>query len=131
MVRYMLDTDTVSLAIRGEGKVGDHLLSRRPSEVCVSAISVAELEYGVAARRSAKLKRMVGSFISGIDVVAFDVAAATRFGEIAAILARQGSPIGSFDTLIAAHALSLDVTMVTNNVKHFTRVPGLKVENWY
>jgi len=127
----MLDTDTVSLAIRGQGRVGEHLLAHRRSEICVSTIVVAELEYGVAARRSAKLKRAVGSFIGGIDVVAFDMAAATRFGQIAAILARKGSPIGNLDTLIGAHALSLDVTMVTNNVKHFSRVPGLKVENWF
>jgi tRNA(fMet)-specific endonuclease VapC len=131
MARYMLDTDTVSLAIRGQGKVGDQLLSHRPSGICVSAITVAELEYGVAARRSAKLKRSVAAFLGGIEVVPFDQAAASRFAQIAVVLSRQGAPIGNFDTLIAAHALSLQVTVVTNNVKHFGRVPGLKIENWY
>ena len=131
MARYMLDTDTVSLAIRGQGKVRDQLLSRRPSEICLSAITVAELEYGVAARRSVRLKRSVVAFLAGIEILPFDEAAASRFAQIAVVLARQGAPIGNFDTLIAGHALSLQLTVVTNNVKHFGRVPGLKVASWY
>ena len=68
--------------------------------------------------------------MEAIEVVAFDQAAAGRFGVVAAVLARGGEPIGTFDTLIAAHALSLRLTFVTNNTRHFTRVPGLMIENW-
>jgi tRNA(fMet)-specific endonuclease VapC len=65
-----------------------------------------------------------------VDVVPFDEAAADRFGRVAVALARKGEPIGTFDTLIAAHALALGVTLVTNNTRHFRRVPGLRVASW-
>ena len=130
MLRYMLDADTVSYAIRGQGSVGVRLLEHRPSELCLSAATLSELHFGAEAKRSQKLKRSIRSFVRDVHVAPFDEAAAERFGRIAAALARQGKPIGSFDTLMAAHALSLGLTVVTNNTKHFRRVPGLKVENW-
>ena len=130
MPQYMLDTDTVSFALRGQGGVAARLLEHRPSELCISAITVADLYYGAEARRSRKLHRLISTFVEAIEVVAFDQAAAGRFGVVAAALARRGAPIGTFDTLIAAHALSLQLTFVTNNTRHFTRVPGLATENW-
>ena len=130
MPEYMLDTDTVSFALRGQGRVAARLLEHRPSEMCISAITLAELRYGADARRSRSLHRLISTFVEAIEVVAFDQAAAGRFGVVAAVLARRGEPIGTFDTLIAAHALSLRLTFVTNNLRHFTRVPGLATENW-
>ncbi len=130
MAEYMLDTDTVSFALRGQGAVALRLLEHRPSEVCISTITLAELRYGADARRSRRLHRLISTFVEAIEVVAFDQAAAARFGVVAAVLARRGEPIGTFDTLIAAHALSLRLTFVTNNTRHFTRVPGLATENW-
>jgi tRNA(fMet)-specific endonuclease VapC len=130
MPRFMLDADTVSYAIRGEGQVVTRLLDRQPSEICLSSITWAELRFGVEAKRSQKLKRAIRSFVKDIAIVPFDEAAGDRFAEVAAALARRGEPIGAFDTLMAAHALSLGLTVVTNNTRHFSRVPGLRLENW-
>jgi tRNA(fMet)-specific endonuclease VapC len=130
MPDYMLDTDTVSFALRGQGGVVTRLLEHRPSELCISSITLAELRYGAETRRSRKLHRLIGTFVEAIEVMSFDRSAAGRFGVVAAALARRGEPIGTLDTLIAAHALSLRLTFVTNNTRHFTRVPGLATENW-
>ena len=130
MPSYMLDTDTVSFALRGQGRVATRLLAHRPSEICMSALTLAELRYGADLRRSRKLGRLIDAFADSVAVADFDRAAAERFGGLGALLSRRGSPIGTIDTLIAAHALALDLTLVTNNAKHFTRVPALKTESW-
>jgi tRNA(fMet)-specific endonuclease VapC len=130
MPRFMLDADTVSYAIRGEGGVVARLLERQPSEICLSSITWAELRFGVEAKRSEKLKRAIRSFVKDIAILPFDESAADRFAAVAAALARRGEPIGAFDTLVAAHALSLGLAVVTNNTRHFSRVPGLRLENW-
>ena len=127
---FILDTDTVSFALRGVGNVGAALLSRRPSQVCVSSLTVAELRYGAERRRSRKLSSLIDQFMSAMTVAPFDQAAADEFGAVAGALARRGVPIGQIDTLIAAHALSLGVVLVTNNTRHFSRVKGLRVDNW-
>lgn len=126
----MLDTDSVSFALRGHGQVGARLLEHAPSEVCMSAITLAELRYGADLRKSRKLHRLIDAFASAVTVVAFDESCATAFGKVASKLVAQGRPIGQLDSLIAAHALALGVTLVTNNEKHFSRVEGLKVLNW-
>ncbi len=130
MPRYMLDGDTVSYALRGEGHVAARLLGRQPSELCISSITLAELRFGAEGTRSQKLRRAIRRFVKDVAVVPFDAAAADRFGVVAAVLCRRGEPIGAFDTLLAAHALSLGLTVVTNNTKRFGRVPGLAVEDW-
>jgi tRNA(fMet)-specific endonuclease VapC len=96
----------------------------------MSSITLAELAFGAAHRRSRKLLGLIDRFAASVQVIPFDAAAASRFGELAADLAHAGSPIGDFDTLIAAHALSCEVTLVTNNLKHFCTVSGLRIENW-
>lgn len=126
----MLDTDTVSFALRGEGGVVLRLRERRPSEVCISSVTLAELRYGADLRQSQKLHALISTFVRDVAVVPFDQVAADRFGLLAADLARQGRPIGAYDTLIAAHALALGLTCITNNLKHFKQVPGLQVESW-
>ena len=93
-------------------------------------MTLAGLRYGADLRRSRKLHRLIDTFTETISAVPFDRAGADRFGAVAAALARRGTPIGNFDTVIAAHALSLGLILVTNNVKHFGRVAGLDVENW-
>jgi tRNA(fMet)-specific endonuclease VapC len=129
MTVYMLDTDTVSFALRGMGEVATRLAQRKRSELCLSAVSVAELRFGAAKRGSRKIHRAIDAFLSGVDVLAFDQTAADRFGLIAAALANEGAPIGHIDTMIAAHALSAGATLVTNT-RHFSKVGGLKLENW-
>jgi tRNA(fMet)-specific endonuclease VapC len=130
MPLFMLDTDTVSFALRGHGMVAEELAQRRRSDLCVSAISVAELRYGAAKRNSRKIKRAIDTFLSAVQVVPFDEEAASQFGTVGASLADRGLPIGQMDTLIASHALALDATLVTNNAKHFSKVRGLRIENW-
>lgn len=130
MPQYMLDTDTVSFALRGQGRVTARLLEHRPSELCMSSVTLAELRYGAEARRSRKLHNLISTFAESIAVAPFDRQAADRFAAVAVSLARRGAPIGTFDTLMAAHALSLGLIFVTNNSKHFGRVSGLKTENW-
>jgi tRNA(fMet)-specific endonuclease VapC len=130
MPGYMLDADTVSYALRGEGRVASGILAHSPSEICISAITLAELRYGAERKKSQKLRRAIRGFIRDITVVPFDEAAAERFAVVAAELSAAGTPIGLIDTLVAAQALSLGFTVVTNNTRHFASVRGLKVENW-
>ena len=130
MLEYMLDTDTVSCALRGQGAVATRLLEHRPSQLCMSSIALAELRFGADAKGSRKLHGLIDTFATTVAVVPFDEAAAGRFGPVANALAKRGEPIGTCDTLIAAHALSLELILVTNNAKHFQRVVGLKTTNW-
>jgi tRNA(fMet)-specific endonuclease VapC len=128
--KFMLDTDSVSFALRGQGSVAARIVDHRPSEICISAVTLAELRYGADRRQSKRLHALIDAFISNVAVMPFDDVCATQFGLVASDLAERGSPIGELDALIAAHAMALDLTLVTNNVKHFERVGGLDVENW-
>jgi tRNA(fMet)-specific endonuclease VapC len=130
MPKFMLDTDTVSFALRGEGRVAARLLAQRPSDLCISSLTLAELRFGAEARRSRKLHALIDTFAEEVAVLPFDRVAADRFGPLANTLARRGEPIGTTDTLLAAHALSLGLTFVTNNSRHFSRIAGLETENW-
>jgi tRNA(fMet)-specific endonuclease VapC len=126
----MLDTDTVSFALRGEGNVALRIREHRPAEVCISSVTLAELRYGADLKQSQRLHALISTFVRDVAVAPFDQLAADCFGTIAASLARRGTPIGAYDTLIAAHALALGLIFVTNNVKHFNQVSGLPTENW-
>ncbi len=130
MPGFMLDTDTVSFFFRGEGGVADRVREQGSSELCISAVTLAELRYGADRMRSKKLHALIDSFTAAVAVAPFDQAAADRYGEVEAGLSRQGTPIGAVDAMIAAHALVLGVTLVTNNARHFGKVHGLKTENW-
>ena len=130
MPEYLLDTDTVSFALRGQGRVAGRLLEHRPSELCISSITLAELRFGAERRRSRRLHGLISTFVESVAAIAFDQRAADQFATVATALVRRGAPIGTFDTLLAAHALSLGLTLVTNNTRHFARVAGLRTENW-
>ncbi len=127
----MLDTDAVSFALRGQGRVAARLLEESPSALCMSALSLAELRFGAEAKGSRKLHRLIDAFAEGVPAVPFDAPAARRFGSVAATLSRAGTPIGVVDALIGAQALDLGLTLVSNNTRHFRRVSGLKLENWF
>jgi len=128
--RFMLDTDTVSLYLRNDGSVVSRLSAHKPSELCLSSITLGELRFGADRRRSRRIHRMIDTLTASIDALPFDSAAAAMFGRVRANLESKGTPIGALDTLIGAHALVLDLTLVTNNTKHFSQVPGLRTENW-
>jgi tRNA(fMet)-specific endonuclease VapC len=126
----MLDTNTVSFVFKNQGRVAERLFSFRPSAICISAITVAELRYGAEKRSSQKLHALITRFLAPFSVAPFREAEATRYGELSAALEQSGTPIGELDTQIAAHALSLGITLVTNNARHFSRVAGLQLEDW-
>ncbi len=130
MPLFMLDTDTVSHALRGYGNAGVTIRTLRPSDVCMSALTLAELRYGADKKGSRKLHRLIDAVAEAIQPVPFDVEAAGAYGPLAIGLESRGQPIGVLDSLIAAHAMSLRLTLVTNNLRHFSRVSGLKVESW-
>lgn len=132
MIKYLLDTNICVYIIRKRPEsVLRRLRRTRVTEVGISAITLSELEYGVAkSLRPEANKLALVQFLAPIEVVPYDDMAAERSGRIRALLERQGEPIGSMDVLIAAHALSLGCILVTNNEAAFRRVPELKVENW-
>lgn len=107
------------------------LASYPVGEIGISVITLAELEYGASkSGYPTKNRAALEQFISPLNVAPFDKQATASYGKIRALLEKRGTPIGAMDLLIAAHALSLGVRLVTNNVKEFKRVPGLRVENW-
>lgn len=128
---HMLDTNAVSYALRGQGQVASRLRSCAPSSLCVSAITVAELRYGADKRGSARLHALIDAFVSGVPIRAFGAPEASSYGKLCAALAVAGTPIGQFDTLIAAHALTLDLILVTSNTRHFSAVPELHIDDWF
>lgn len=129
-MRFLLDTDSVSYALRGQGRVAENIRSHRPSELGLSSISLAELRFGAERRGSRRLHRLIDAFASDIAVVPFDGEAADRFGKVASALASRGRPIGVVDAMVAAHALQRGLTLVTRNVRHFQQVRGLDLVDW-
>lgn len=129
--RFLLDTNVISDVIRDPmGKVAGQLEFEGESSVCSSIIVASELRYGVAKSGSRELALRVDAALSAIEILAFDVPADNEYGNLRAQLAIKGTTIGPNDLLIAAHALSLGLTLVSDNVREFKRVSGLSVVNW-
>lgn len=131
-MRYMLDTNIVIFVIKKKSAdIIKRFLEHDPEDICISSITYAELLHGVE-NSNAKEKNRVALtlFLSGIRILPFDSAAAEAYGQIKAALQRRGTPIGPMDTLIAAHAKSLGLIVVTNNMREFSRVEGLNLEDW-
>ena len=130
-MKYMLDTNMCIYAQKGVPSVVEKIRESGPSALVISTITLAELEFGVeaSAAREKNIRALQG-LLAVVDVVPFDDAAAIHYGKICAHLRRQGTPIGTMDMLIAAHARSLGLTVITNNVREFERVPDLLIENW-
>jgi len=130
-MKVMLDTDIASyiFAHRAE-KVRRRFLALSVNDVAISAIAAAELVVGSRLNPSERNRRSVERALESLIVAPFDRAAAEVYGEVRSTLQRRGTLIGPHDMLIAAHAISLDVPLATNNLREFRRVPGLRVENW-
>ena len=129
---YMLDTNICIYSIKHKPEqVFRRLTGIDPSDVCISSITYAELAYGVE-KSLAKDKNRIALMLllSNIEIVKFDDRAASEYGDIRADLEKKGTPIGQLDMLIAGHARSLGLTLVTNNEKEFSRVEGLNIDNW-
>lgn len=131
-MRYLLDTNICIYIIRHHPpQVIDRLKACGIGDVAVSSITLAELEYGIAkSSRPEQNREALLSFITPLEIIPFDDHAALHYGEIRAGLERSGQGIGGMDTLIAAHARSIPLTLVTNNAREFERVPHLLVEDW-
>ena len=130
-MRYLLDTNVVSqLVRRPDGAVARHVAALEPGSVAISVIVAAELRYGAYRRGSARLTVQLEAVLSAIDVLPLEEPADQHYGAIRNDLERIGQPITHNDLLIAAHARALRVTLVTNNVREFDRVPDLAVEDW-
>jgi len=131
-MNYLLDTNTCVLLIRQKSpQVLARLTAHGLDDVGISSITVAELQYGVyKSSQVEQNQQALDQFLLPLNLLPFDEAAALRYGQIRASLERQGLPIGSLATLIAAQALSARLTLVTNNVCEFSRVAGLTIEDW-
>ena len=131
-MKFLLDTNICIYLIKQKPPdILPKFNTHQVGDIGVSSITVAELEFGVQKSQfPQKNQQALEQFLIPLNIVNFDRAAAIIYGDIRAKLEKQGTPIGSLDTLIAAHALSLNVTLITNNVKEFKRLPNLKLDNW-
>lgn len=129
---YMLDTNICIYTIKKNPPVVfERLRKLFPDSVGISAVTEAELRFGMSnSSKPAQNHRILDEFLGPFQIVPFDSAAATHYGDIRSHLKRKGAPIGNMDLLIAAHARSLSVTLVTNNTREFERVPDVNLENW-
>ncbi len=132
MIRYMLDTNTIAYAKnRRPASVLERLIQHDPSEICISAITMAELEFGIShSAKPSQNRKALLMFLSGITILPFGPEAAQAYGKIRHTLQSQGQLIGANDLLIAAHAKTAGLILVTHNTREFSRIEGLKIEDW-
>ena len=131
-MRYMLDTNICIYVIKHKPEtVFQKLQNINPEDVCISSVTYAELVHGVEKSAAVEKNRLALSMLlANMEILDFDVDAADCYGKIRAVLEKKGTPIGPLDMMIAAHAQSLGYTVVTNNVKEFSRVSALQIEIW-
>lgn len=131
-MKYMLDTNICIYVIKHKPEaVIKRFLEHDPEELCISAITYAELMHGVEKSQAVEKNRMaISLFLSPITILEFSSQAAEVYGSIRVDLEKKGTPIGPMDLLIAGHAKAEKLILVTNNMKEFNRVEGLQVENW-
>jgi len=129
--RYLLDTNILSDLIRlPGGRVAQQIAKVGEDAIATSVVVAAELRYGAAKKNSPRLTAQVEAILAAIEIIAFEPPADATYAAVRVALEAAGRPIGANDLLIAAHALALDATLVTDNLSEFRRVPGLKLENW-
>lgn len=128
---HLLDTNILSDLVRHpQGVVAERIAKVGEDAVCTSIVVAAELRYGAAKSGSEKLSDRVDLLLSALEILPLEVPADREYARLREHLSRQGTPIGPNDLLIAAHALAMDLAVVTANTREFSRVPGLKIENW-
>ena len=130
-MRFLLDTNIVSDLVRyPHGRISDRIKRVGEQQVCTSIIVAAEMRYGAEKRGSLRLTRQLEAVLSALDVLTLEAPVDAVYGKLRARLERAGQPIGGNDLLIAAHALALEHTLVTDNEREFSRIKGLTIENW-
>lgn len=129
---YMLDTNICIYAIKNKPEQVLQRIKRNVQKgLCISVITLAELEHGVQkSLYPEKNEVALIQFLAILEILPFNDLAAVEYGKICAYLQKRGTPIGTMDMLIAAHAKAEKIVLVTNNTRKFERVPGLKFENW-
>lgn len=129
---YVLDTNTLIYYFKGQGQIAKNLANVSPQEIGISTIVLFELQVGIAKSTSpAKRTQQLQQLLSRVNLVPFDRDSAVAAATIRAQLEQQGTPIGPMDVLIAGTALAFQATLVTHNVKEFSRVSGLAIADWY
>ena len=129
--QYLLDTNIISELVKNpQGIVAQKINNIGDNKICTSIIVVSEIRFGVEKRQSKKLSQQVEAILSAIEILPLNSPADTHYAKLRTYLEKEGTPIGANDMLIAAHALSLGLTLVSANEKEFKRVPKLVVENW-
>jgi tRNA(fMet)-specific endonuclease VapC len=127
----MLDTDTCIAIIKKHPTALKRLRGKSIGQIGISSITLGELAFGAAkSHRSESAREALEEFLLPLEVAAFDESAAMRYGDVRASLERCGTPIGPLDTLIASHADALDIILVTHNTREFSRIEGLRLEDW-
>ena len=130
-MRYLLDTNVLSDLVRDpQGRVAQRIRKVGEAQVCTSIIVAAELRYGTAKKGSSRLTSQLDAVLAALEVLPFEAPADAEYGSLRSLLERAGKPIGANDLLIAAQALALGHTIVTDNQREFARVRGLRLENW-
>ena len=131
-MKFLIDTNSCIYLIKQKPpSVLAKFRALEPGDIGLSSITVAELHYGVEKSQFPdKNRQALNEFMLPLEITPFNEKAAAIYGRVRTGLEKQGKVIGSYDMLIAAHAISLEVTLVTNNVKEFSRIPGLKTGNW-
>jgi len=128
---FLLDTNIVSNVVRyPQGRVAAHIADIGDAIVATSIIVAAELHFGALRKKSPRLTAQLEVVLGGLDILPFAAPADRIYGELRAHLESKGTPVGANDLLIAAHAIALGYTLVTDNVREFSRIKSLKVENW-
>lgn len=131
MLKYMLDTDIAIYTVKNKPRSVRDAFAAHTGQMCISTVTQMELIHGAEKSADpARNLREVEGFVNRLDVLPFDSEAATHTGQIRAELGRLGRPIGPYDQMIAGHARSRGLILVSNNVREFSRVPGIRVENW-
>lgn len=131
-MKYMLDTNICIYIIKEKPKqILNKFQMLNIGDVCISVITLAELEYGVEKSSYPERNRLaLSGFLASIEILPFSEKAASEYGKIRANLEKQGKIIGAYDLMIGAHALCENLILVTNNVREFSRIPNLSLENW-
>jgi tRNA(fMet)-specific endonuclease VapC len=128
---FLLDTNILSDLVRHpHGRITDRIAEVGERQICTSIIVAAELRYGAAKKASSRLTTQLEAVLGAVEVLALESPVDTIYGEARARLERAGHAIGANDLLIAAHALALGHTMVTDNEREFSRITDLRIENW-
>ena len=129
---YLLDTNICIYAINGRHPGLNHrLLTIHPSDIYISSITIGELEYGAAKSRwGSRTRQIMYAFLANFNIISFSEKDAVIFGRLRAELAAAGTPIGAYDLMIAAQGISGNLTVVTHNMREFSRVPGIVLEDW-